>query len=69
MFAFDYLCARYTLSVQARHAVAASVTATGIALCSGVLVLTYVASVWNLVPAMLGAFIGTYVVMRKERIT
>jgi hypothetical protein len=63
MFALDIVWALYTQSMVAGQAVRASSYAAAIQLFTGALVLEYTKDPMLLIPAGLGAFAGTYVVI------
>lgn len=61
MFFMDVCYALYTKSLVARQHVRASVYASGITLCMGIVTLAYVHDPMALLSAMAGAFAGTFV--------
>jgi hypothetical protein len=60
MFVLDFVWARYTMYIQSEKKAAASMAATLIVMLNGTVVLAYVTDPWMLIPACLGAFLGTY---------
>lgn len=64
MFALDFVWAYYTRAVTSGHAAKAAAWATGIILLSGTAQIGYTQNAWLLIPAMLGAFGGTYAALR-----
>lgn len=61
----DVVWARYTIAVQARRAVVAATFAAAILLFGAVGVTAYVDDPIYLVPAIAGAFVGTYLAVRS----
>jgi hypothetical protein len=65
MIGVDIAWAKYVLAASDRRAFHAATWSASI-VCGGALVtLLYVSSPWNLVPAALGAFAGTYWTVRR----
>lgn len=60
-FVLDIVWARYATAVTDRRRLAASVLAALIILIGGYTTINYVNDAWMLLPAMAGAFAGTYV--------
>jgi hypothetical protein len=60
MVGLDFVCARYTRATADRRPFVASVWASAMAVFSGTVVLSYAGDPWMLVPACVGAFLGTY---------
>ena len=60
----DVLWTRYILCASERRAVAAAVYSAGIVLVGGMTTLAYVDDPRYLVPAALGAIVGTWVTVR-----
>jgi uncharacterized membrane protein len=60
MFACDFFYARYTKHVAKSRAMQASNCAALLLLMGGVVTLTYVGNHWMLIPAVAGAWIGTF---------
>lgn len=63
----DWVWARYAIAVQGRHALKASAMAVGIILVGAVSTVAYVEDHRMVVPAVLGAFVGTYFTVRRSR--
>lgn len=61
----DWLWSRYILHAAARRAGAASLYSGGIVLVGGVTTLAYVADPRYLVPAAMGAVVGTYWAVKR----
>lgn len=61
MAAVDWAWARYAMALADRRAVASSLWAVAILLPSGWAIMSYVHDPMMLVPAAVGAFVGTYV--------
>jgi uncharacterized membrane protein YfcA len=57
----DVLYAIYTKQVQKDNAILASLSAAVLYIISGLVVVGFVKDIWLLVPAGLGAFVGTYI--------
>jgi uncharacterized membrane protein YfcA len=67
MVALDFVWARYTLNlVKKYHATSGGYAAT-IMLLNGVVTLTYVHDPWMILPAAVGAFVGTYLGGKLEK--
>lgn len=67
MVALDFIWARYTIALTEYRSLAASMWASGIALCNGVVVLSFVHQPTMLIPVCAGAFVGTYLANRTWR--
>lgn len=67
MFALDMVFARYAYALTAQRACAASMWASLIVVCNAVVIINYVADVWTLAPAVVGAFAGTWVAVVTQR--
>lgn len=67
MLVLDFVWARYTLYVTQKRPVASSVTAAVITALNGSVVLSFVHDPWTLVPAVMGAFVGTYLSVQLDR--
>jgi uncharacterized membrane protein YfcA len=63
----DFVWARYTAHVGAARAIAASLYASFIFSVGGLVTVAYTVNHWLLVPAALGAFLGTYVAVRTNK--
>ena len=57
----DVLYAIYTKQVQKDNSILASLSAAVLYIISGLVVVGFVKDIWLLVPAGLGAFVGTYI--------
>lgn len=57
----DVVYAQYTIQVQARNAHQAGLYAFGIIVFGGVSILSYTQQPWLLIPAAIGAYVGTWV--------
>lgn len=66
MFFLDVAWARYTASVALQKRTEASFMASFIILLTGTVTISYTTDMWMLIPAALGAFVGTYVTVRKR---
>lgn len=64
LFALDFFWAKYTTAITAKRAHLASAYATVLILLSGIAAIVYTAEPVMLIPAMLGAFAGTFVAVR-----
>ena len=64
--ALDFVWAKYTYAMTGRRPVAAGFYASAIFALGGVAVLSYAANPWMLVPAVLGAFVGTWAAVRLD---
>lgn len=63
-FVLDFVWAAYTISVGEGKAMPASISAAGIIVLSGIGTIVYVNDPWLLVPAALGAAVGTWTAMQ-----
>lgn len=63
----DIVYAKYTIEVQARRAGQAGLWASGIILTGGISILLYTQTPILLIPAALGALVGTYFTVKHER--
>ncbi len=68
MFMLDFVWAKYTRAVQAGQRCLASAHAAGIILLNGAAVLGYVGDPLLLIPAMLGAYAGTWVAIENHTV-
>lgn len=68
MVALDFVWARYTIALQTQKHGRASLHAGLIFMLNGVVTLAYVGSPLLLVPAVLGAVLGTYAGSRISRV-
>ncbi len=59
--ALDFVWAKYTFAMTARKSAAAGAYASGIILLSGAAAIGYTSDPMLLLPAMAGAFVGTWV--------
>jgi len=64
--AADYAWARYTAGIAGRDARRASLWSAVIILLSACTVVAYTTNRWMVVPAALGAYVGTFVAVRSE---
>lgn len=64
LFALDFVWALYTKAITAGHTLRASFTAAGIITLSGTAAIGYTSDPWMLLPAMAGAFCGTYAAIK-----
>lgn len=62
--ALDFVWAKYTYAITTKRATLAGFYGAVVFLLSGVATLGYVASPWLLLPAVAGAFVGTYAAVR-----
>lgn len=60
LFALDFVWAKYTFAMQARDALTSSGFAAVLILLSGIAAVGYTRHPWLLLPAMAGAFGGTW---------
>lgn len=67
VFALDFVWAFYTRAIQAHRALAAASWAAGIILLSGAAQIGYTHDPALLLPAVLGAFGGTYAALRLTK--
>lgn len=58
--ALDFVFAKYVSATAEARGGAASSWSTGIVAFSGYITISYVSNPWLLIPAGLGAFVGTY---------
>jgi hypothetical protein len=65
MIAVDVMWARYIMAAADRRAGTAALYSCGIVLGGAVVTLAYVDSAWNLIPACIGATVGTYWTVRR----
>lgn len=63
-FVLDFVWAIYTRAISKDQSFGAAVAAAGIMALSGTAAIVYVDNPWMLIPAMIGAFAGTYSSMR-----
>ena len=63
--ALDFTFARYTKATADNKPLAASLWATSILMFTGYVTVSYVNDPWLLIPATLGAFLGTYVAVHR----
>jgi hypothetical protein len=66
MFFTDVFYAYYIQSVQNAQAIRASFWAATLYILGGIVVLAYTSNPWLLIPAVIGAFAGTYVGVRYQ---
>lgn len=64
LFALDFVWAIYTKAITANRAVYASVTAMALIGLSGTAAIVYTSDPWMLIPAMAGAFFGTFAAIK-----
>lgn len=64
MFSLDYGWARYTAAITSRSAATAGAYAAAIIVLSGVTTIGYTGNPWLLIPAVAGAFAGTFTAVR-----
>jgi uncharacterized membrane protein YhaH (DUF805 family) len=67
MFALDIVWARYTMSASRERAIEASVWASLIIVLSSIVTISYVSNPWLILPAVAGAFVGTYVGIKYKK--
>jgi hypothetical protein len=65
MIAVDIAWAKYIIAASDRRAVAAAFWSCAIVLGGAVVTLAYVDNAWNLIPACIGATVGTYWTVRR----
>ena len=63
----DVAWASWTMHAGERRAAAAATWGVGIVLLGSVAVRAYVDSAWYLIPTCAGAWVGTYVTVRRSR--
>ena len=61
----DYLYASWSTAVTARRATQAAAYSAGIVLCGAFAITEYVSDPWLIVPATQGAFLGTYLSVKR----
>lgn len=66
LFALDFVWAKYTYAMQARQPIVAGGLSSMLILLSGAAAIGYTSNPWLLVPAMLGAFAGTWCAVRQK---
>lgn len=64
LFCLDFVWAKYTYATTSRQALRASAYASAIIFLSGGAAIGYTSDHWLLLPAMAGAFAGTFVAVR-----
>lgn len=64
LFLLDYVWAKYTYAMTEKRATGASIYASLIVLLNGAAAIVYVTNPWMLPPAVLGAFVGAYAVVK-----
>jgi hypothetical protein len=67
MFALDIAWARYTMSASKEKEIEASVWASLILVFSSIVTIGYVSNPWLILPAVAGAFVGTYVGIKYKK--
>lgn len=67
MMGADFAWTKYTLGVAAKDAFGAASWSAVIVGCGAFTVVSYTTNRWLLIPALLGAFIGTYLAVLKEK--
>jgi hypothetical protein len=67
MLVTDYIWARYTDEVVAKHTHRASLYAVAIIFCGAGTTIMYVEDHWRIIPAAIGAYLGTYLAVRLKR--
>lgn len=66
VFAMDLVWARYTAAITAHRHILAGTYASAIIALSGYAAINYVNDPWMLLPAMVGAFCGTVVGIKRD---
>lgn len=66
MAALDYVWALYTYAIGNKNPWLSGCYAGGIILLSGIATVGYVSDTRMMVPAMLGAFVGTFVAVKRS---
>jgi Na+-transporting NADH:ubiquinone oxidoreductase subunit NqrD len=66
MFALDFIWAEYTYAMTKRMACRAGLFASAIIVLGGSAAIAYTSKPIMLIPAMLGAFAGTYAAVKRE---
>lgn len=64
LFVLDFVWAKYTQAMTSKRALGASCYASAIILLSGFAAVSYTANPMMLIPAMAGAFAGTFTAVR-----
>lgn len=63
----DLVWAKYTIAVTDKAALRAGVLSSAIIILSGTAAIGYVNNHWMLIPAMAGAFCGTYIGVKFDK--
>lgn len=63
----DGFWAMYFIAMEKREATQAAFWSSLIMLCMAVNVVSYVESKWYILPAVLGAFVGTYFIVKYKK--
>ena len=66
MAALDWVFAYYTKNVIKKNAALAGLYASAIVVTNAIVTISYVTDHWMVVPAVLGAFAGTWVAVRRH---
>jgi hypothetical protein len=66
MTALDYFWAKYTAAIAGKHPLWAGFHAMIILFFNGAVTIAYVADTWMLLPALVGAFLGTYLAVKSS---
>lgn len=67
MLVSDFLYARYTMNITSKHIISASSYAAGIQLCMAFTVVEYTKDAWLVIPAALGAALGTWIAIKRSQ--
>jgi hypothetical protein len=68
LFLLDFVWAKYTYAMTERRRVMSAGLASVLILLSGGAAIGYTSDPWMLIPAMLGAFVGTWVAVATEEL-
>lgn len=66
LFLLDFVWAKYTYAMTSKRPVRAATLASGIILLSGGAAVGYTQNPWLLIPAMAGAWAGTWLAVKRE---
>lgn len=67
MVVVDACWAKYTLAMQRKDAMISGLWSVGIMLCGALVTVNYVGDKTMLIPAVIGAFLGTYLAVKHSK--
>lgn len=67
VFLLDFVWAKYTYAMTEKRALGAGTYSAAIIVLSGTAAVGYVHNPWMLIPAALGAFVGTFVAVKVKK--